>query len=160
MNRSHNFRRCSYCPHQPIIDSKKPCCCQSRASLQSGKSKCKSKLKSKGKRQGISQSTISYINSTLPITNNENLPHFRSNVLAENSILRTENDLLKRELGNQFYPVSAFGKEDRSQSTFPTSENETSRNYQLHDKLYISNRNLQEALIELDQVSRANKQLN
>ncbi len=30
----------------------------------------------------IDQSTISYINSTLPITNNSLLPHFNSNILA------------------------------------------------------------------------------
>lgn len=57
-------------------------------------------------------------------------------------------------------PVSAFCKDDRNVSTFPTSENETSRTIQLHDKLYMSNRNLQETLIEMDALSRSNKELN
>lgn len=75
--------------------------------------------------------------------------------------MRTENDLLKREISNQYYPVSAFTKDEKNNiSTFPTSENETSRTYQLHDKLYASNRNLQEALIELDAISKINKELN
>ena len=42
----------------------------------------------------------------------------------------------------------------------PTSEHDTSRTYHLHDKLYASNRNLQEALIEMDTLSRINQQLN
>lgn len=55
--------------------------------------------------------------------------------------------------------MSAFTKDDRNISTLPTSENDTSRTFHLHDKLYASNRNLQEALIELDSLSRSNKDL-
>lgn len=52
-------------------------------------------------------------------------------------------------------------KDDRNQSsTLNTSENETSRTYQLHDKLYYANRNLQEALLELDNLSKLNNSLN
>jgi regulator of replication initiation timing len=94
-------------------------------------------------------STLTYINTTLPITNTSMHPHLNlsNNILAENSILRTENDYLKRELHSQICNVSAFMKDDRNISTLPTSENDTSRTYHLHDKLYASNRNLQEALI-------------
>lgn len=165
MNKStNNYRRCDYCPHHEL---RKQCCCQNRQSFQSVKTKPNSRGKSnkhKKKQADIDSSAISYINSTLPITNNAALPHFNSNVLAENSILRTENDYLKRELHSQHYhqpvSISAFTKEDRyNTSTLPTSENETARTHILHDKLYVSNRNLQEALIELDGISRANKDL-
>lgn len=98
MNKStNNFRKCDYCPHQ---DNKKNCCCQvqNRKSFQTVKTKSHSRIHSKNRKRNpnIDQSAISYINTTLPITNNSMLPHFSSNILAENSILRTENDYLKR----------------------------------------------------------------
>lgn len=94
MNKStNNFRRCQFCPHQ---DQKKSCCCQNRLSVHSIKTKNNSRNKSRPKKKTNDQSAISYINTTLPITNNPILPHLGSNILAENSILRTENDYLKR----------------------------------------------------------------
>lgn len=159
MNKStNNFRRCSFCPHH---EPKKPCCCQSRQSLHSLKTKANSRVKSKSKKTvNLNKSSMSYINNTLPIINNSSYSHMNSNIMAQNSILRTENDYLKRELHSQ-YQVSAFMKDDRNQSsTLNTSENETSRTYQLHDKLYYANRNLQEALLELDNLSKLNNSLN
>lgn len=97
MNKStNNFRKCSFCPHH---GAEKPCCCQTRTQAQSVKTKNRSRGKSKQLKKNIinpNHSTISYINSTLPITNNSVLPHLSTNILAENSILRTENDYLKR----------------------------------------------------------------
>lgn len=95
MNKStNNFRKCQFCPHQ---EEKKSCCCQNRFSIGSVKSKNASKNKSRPNKKNTNDtSAISYINTTLPITNNPILPHMGSNILAENSILRTENDYLKR----------------------------------------------------------------
>jgi regulator of replication initiation timing len=116
--------------------------------------KCRSK-----KVVTLNKSNMSYINNTLPITNNNSMcSHLNFNIIAENSKLRTENDLLKRELHSQ-YKVSAFMKDDRNQS-LNASENETSRTHKLHDKLYYANCNLQEVLLELDELSKLNATLN
>lgn len=98
MNKStNNYRRCEFCPHH---DHKKSCCCQqTRQSVQSVKTKANSRNKSKmGKKNTHDNSTLTYINTTMPITNTSINPHLNlsSNILAENSILRTENDYLKR----------------------------------------------------------------
>jgi hypothetical protein len=88
----------------------------------------------------------SVINNTLPnAKSNSAYSTLSSDILAENSVLRTENDCLKRELHSQ-YSVSAFTRDDRNHSA-NTSTNGTSRAFELHDKLYTANRNLQSTLL-------------
>lgn len=68
--------------------------------------------------------------------------------MAEFSALRTENNQLKRELLN----VSTFLKDENHP---PNNANDNI----LSEKLFIANRTLKEALLEIDGLSRANKEL-
>lgn len=122
MNKStNNYRRCSFCPHH---QSKKTCCCEGRQSVHTIKTKQNSRIKSKSKKTvHLNKSNMSYINNTLPIVNNSAFSHINSDVIHENSVLRTENNYLMNQL-HSHYQVSAFMKDDRNQSTtLNTSEN-------------------------------------
>ena len=90
MNKTtNNFRKCPYCPHH---SQTKLCCCRRERrtiSTKSGGARTKQSTNKVKKNQEINQSAISYVNNTLPIPS---IP----NIVAENSILRTENDYLKK----------------------------------------------------------------
>ena len=142
--KTNNHRKCAYCPHH---ENQKSCCCQPSRSRNNTKNS--SVTRSRPKKKNLN-SSVSYINTTLPISQiNNSVMHPGSNVMIENSILRTENDMLKREINNQsqFHNVSIFTKEDMNLTTHPSSEYETARTYRLQDKLFYSNKNLQEVLI-------------
>ena len=89
------YRKCAFCPHH---QNQKACCCETRKSVNT-RTKNTSLTHSRPKKKPDNHATnasISYINNTLPISHVTATNYPNSSILIENSVLRTENDMLKK----------------------------------------------------------------
>ena len=128
-NKSTNKYR--RCPNCPHHNqNQQKCCCQRGSTARKPRP-----MTSRNKRQPSTIDHSSIVNTTMPT------------IIAQFSALRTENNHLKRQLLN----VSTFLKDE----PIVTSPNDSS----LNEKLFLSNKNLKQALLEIDSLSKANKEL-
>lgn len=150
MNKSQNiFRKCAFCPHH---NQQAKCCCKKTVKSTQIIKKSKSKTNPL-----INESSIRYTD--------ENQYKFEqinfSNLMAQNSMLKCENNNLKHDILSLSHCINdermPYNKQYGSVQTSHTLKTESQ--HLLSDRLYISNKNLQEAILQVDSLSRKNKEL-